>query len=348
MGKSAATRPTRLVSARLESIFDKIAPLETDDRDKPLYAAMPVPGCESYFVGKDPQGYACLLVAASDHPRNMQAPIRLENLDVQFDLRCHLRRDNEVEGEGVFTVIRCRSIDHEFIRYFLSVCLTIIRVVGDAPRRGELASAIHRLAAIFQKLQSPAVRSVYGLFGELYLISRSGSPSTAVRAWRVDDTARFDFAEGNVRLDVKATSGRVRAHTFSYEQCNPPTDTVAVVASLFAERSPSGISIRELIEHIEARVAAHADLVLKLHEVVTSTLGIGLTEALSIAFDERLAESSLRFYDLCTVPAIRGDLQAGVSDVHFRSDLSALSSATVRSLVEKDAAFLDLLPFSGA
>lgn len=346
MGESTAARPARLISARLESIFDKIDPPETDDRDKPLYAVMPVPGCESYFVGKDSQGYACLLVATSDHPRDMQAPIRLENLDVQFALRCFLRRDDQVEGVGVFTVMRCRSTDHEIIRYFLSVCQTIIHVVGDAPNREKLASSVHRLAAIFQKLQSPAVRPVYGLFGELYLIARSGSPSTAVRAWRVNDPARFDFAEGNVRLDVKATSGRVRAHSFSYDQCNPPPDTVAVVASLFTERSPGGISIRALIEQIETRVAAHADLVLKLHEVVTSTLGTGLAEAFPMAFDEKLAQSSLRFYDLRAVPAIRGDLPAGVSDVHFRSDLSALTPATVRSLVEQDATFLDLLPYA--
>ena len=334
------------MSARLESIFDQIEPPETDDQDKPLYAVVPVPGCESYFVGKDPQSYACLLVATGDQPGHLQAPIRLESLDAQFDLRCFLRRNDDVERVGVFTVIRCRTTDHETIRYFLSVCQTIIRVVGDAPERGELASAIHRLAAIFQKLQSPAIRPVYGLFGELYLITRSGSPFTALKAWRVDDTARFDFSEQSIRLDVKATSGRIRAHTFSYEQCNPPPDTIAVVASLFTERSPSGISIRELIEQIEVRVAAHADLVLKLHEVVASTLGASLTEALPVAFDERLASSSLRFYDLREVPAIRGELQAGVSDVHFRSDLSALTPSTVRSLVEQDATFMDLLPYS--
>lgn len=348
MAGPTATRSGRIVSARLESIFDKVDPPHADEEDKALYAVVPVPGCESYFVGKDPRGYACLLVGTSGQPSHLQAPIRLEILDVQFDLRCHLRRDDELERVGIFTVIRCLTTDQETIRYFLSVCQTIIRVVGNAPRLEELASAIHRLAAIFQKLQSPAIRSVFGLFGELYLISRSGSPSAAVKAWRVDEKARFDFSEGSIRLDVKATSGRIRAHTFSYEQCNPPAGTTAVVASLFTERSPSGISIRELIEQIKVRIAAHADLVLKLHEVVASTLGASLKEALPMAFDERLAASSLKFYDLRKVPAIRGQLQAGVSDVHFRSDLCALAPSTVRSLVEQDATFIDLLPYSEA
>jgi len=37
---------------------------------------------------------------------------------------------------------------------------------------------------------------------------RSGNAVRAINAWRLDDLARFDFSEGDVRLDVKATSGR--------------------------------------------------------------------------------------------------------------------------------------------
>lgn len=44
----------------------------------------------------------------------------------------------------------------------------------------------------------------------------------------------------------------------------------------------------------------------KLHEVVMSTLGSSLNEALAIAFDVRLADASLRFFNLADVPAIRG------------------------------------------
>jgi hypothetical protein len=331
------------MAARLEGIFEIIAPPPGDNPDKPLYAVMPLPGYVSYFIGKDREGHACLLVATSEQAGRLASPIRLENLDVQFELRCHLRRNNEAERIGTFTVIRCRSLDKETVRYFLSVCDTIVGMVGDRPEQREVASAVHRLAAIFQKMQKPAVRPVNGLFGELYFIWRSCNPSRAVTAWRVDEMARFDFADGNIRIDVKTAGGRLRSHAFSYEQCNPPPGTIPIVASLFVERSPGGISLRSLIGEIEAGIAAYPDLVLKLHEVVTATLGESLSEALPMAFDFKLADSSLKFYSLREVPAIRGPLPAGVSDVHFKSDVSGLPPLSVESLLDLDAAFGELL-----
>lgn len=335
------------MNACLDAIFEAIAVPPGDNPDKPLYAVVPVPDYESYFVGKDRESHACLLVATADRAGRHQPPIRLESLDVQFELRCQLRKDREPEREGTFTVIRCRSLDRETIRYFLSVCETVLRMIGDRPAQRTVASAVHRLATIFQKLQKPPVRSVNGLFGELYLIWRSGNPVRTLTAWRMDETARFDFSDGDVRLDVKATGGRVRTHTFSYEQCNPPLNTIAIVASLFVERAPGGIVLQFLIDEIESRVVAHIDLVFKLHEVVAATLGASLNDALTMSFDAKLADSSLRFFSLHDVPAIRGPLSAGISDVHFRSDLSALQALSVESLIDQDPVFWDLLPHEG-
>jgi Putative PD-(D/E)XK family member, (DUF4420) len=328
----------------LEQLFEGIPPSPASDSERPLYSVMPVPGYESYFIGRDSDSRACLFVATAERTSRVQAPIRLESLDVQFDLHCRLTRKGKPTQEGTYTVIRCRVPDKETIRYFLSICDTITRMVGDRPSRTQLASAVNRLAAIFQKMQKPPARSVTGLFGELYLLWRSGNPVRAVSAWRVDDAARFDFSYGDVRLDVKATSGRLRAHAFSYEQCNPPPGTIAVTASLLVEQAAGGVALQTLIEEIAARIGTHADLLLKLHEVVAGTLGATLNEALALRFDTKLTQSSLRFFQLDDVPAIRGPLPAGVSDVHFRSDLSTLSPVTVRSLIIRDPIFSDLLP----
>lgn len=328
----------------LADIFAAVPELAAPDPNRPLYAVLPVPGFDSYYVGKDREGLACLLVETADRLARLQPPIRLESLDVQFELRCHLRKDREPEREGTFTVIRCRSPDRETIRYFLSVCEIILRLGGDRPAARDIAGAINRLAAIFQKMQSPAARSVNGLFGELYMLWRSANPVRAVTAWRSDDTARFDFSDGDIRIDVKSASGRLRVHNFSYEQCNPPPGTVAVVASLLVERASGGVALRSIIDEIVASIAAHPDLVLKLHEVIAATLGTGLAEALSARFDIKLADSSLRFFAVADVPGIRGAIPAGVSDVHFRSDLSAVPPVSPRALIDLDPLFWDLLP----
>jgi len=332
------------MGSSLIAIFETIAAPPGNNPDKPLYAVMSVPDYESYFIGKDSESRACLLVATVDRTRRRQAPILLESMDVQFDLHCQLRKGQEPDREDTFTVIRCRSLDQETIHYFLSVCETVLRMLGDSPAQRSVASAVNRLAAIFQKMQTPPPRPVNGLFGELFLIWRSGNPIRALAAWRMDDTARFDFADGDIRIDVKATGGRVRAHTFSYEQCNPPSGTIAVVASLFIERSSGGITLRSLIDQIERRITANIDLVFKLYDVIAATLGVNLNEAMALKFDEKLADSSLCFFNLHDVPAIRGSLPTGISDVHFRSDLSALQSLSVQTLIDRDPVFWDLLP----
>jgi hypothetical protein len=332
------------MTARLEGLFEGIAVPEADGAEKPIYAVAPISGYESYFVGKDREGHACLLASTSDPSGRQQSPIRLENLDAQFDIRCHLRRKADVERVGTFTVIRCRAVDPEIVRYFLSVAEVIVAIAGDKPRQRELASAIHRLAAIFQRMQKPPSRPVNGLFGELFVIWRSKDASKCLSAWRLDDTARFDFATGDIRIEVKTASGRLRVHDFSYDQCNPPPGTHPVAISLFVERSPGGISLRSLIREIETRISGHPDLVLKLHEVVAATLGMSMSEALTLTFDAKLAGSSLRIYGLRDVPAIRGALPVGVSDVHFRSDISSLPALNSETLSRQNEAFSDLLP----
>lgn len=328
----------------LGDLFDSIRPPLRDDPDKPLFAVMPIPSYEGYLIGKDSSGLACLLLTTSDHSTGLHPPIWLENLAVQFEVRCHVRKEHRPESEGTFTVIQCRSLDRETIRYFLAVCETILSILGDAPTITEVKVGVNRLATIFQKLRRPPTRPVYGLFGELLVILRSSNPARALRAWRVDDAALFDFSDGDIRLDVKTTAGKVRIHTFSYEQCNPPPGTIAIVASLLVAQATVGIGLETMIYDIRLRASTHPDLIFKLHDLVASTLGTNLNEALAIRFDVKLADSSLKFFDLQEVPAIRDPLPTGVSDVHFRSDLSALPDVSIQKLVDRDPVFWDLLP----
>jgi len=328
----------------LVEIFESIRAPAIEVPAKPVYAVIPVPGSTSYFLGKDAEALPCLLVATVDKPGRLQPPIRLESLDVQFDLACHVRKERAVDQQGTFTVIRCRSHDLETVRYFLSVCETILRILGDDPTRAGLSSVVQRLAAIFQKMQKAPTRSIDGLIGELYFLWRSANPVRALNAWRTDENARFDFSDGDVRIDVKATGRRSRVHTFSYDQCNPPPGTLAIVASLFIERAANGMTLQSLLGEIERMATAQADLVFKLHEVAVGTLGASLNESLSQRFDVRLADSSLSLFDLRDVPAIRGPLPVGVSDVHFRSDLSPLRALSIQALIDRDPVFWDLLP----
>ena len=327
----------------LERIFESLAPPPAPEGRHPAYSVAPLRQAPEYFVGKDTEGKACILIKIAHRDSRHQAPIQLESLEVQFEV-LSLVRTGIATREDVFTVIRCRSTESEIIRYFLSVCKTIIGILGTKPTRTAVANAVNRLALIFQRLQNPPSRPVNGLFGELFLIRQSRSPLRALAAWRTQDVSRFDFSAGDIRLDVKTATGRVRAHNFSYEQCNPPPGTIGIAASLFVERAAGGTSLGEIISDIDRLSISSTDLVMKLHMIVAATLGMTAREALGIRFDLRLAESSLQFYDLRSIPAIRGEAPPSVSDIHFRSDLSSVMPASLVNLAEQDPALADLLP----
>lgn len=333
-----------MTSRRLFDAFESIRPVVSERSSIAHYSVKAVPGTANYFVGKDPEGLACFLVSTRHRSGRMFPPIRLANLDAQFEVLCEITIDGATVRKCHLTVVRCLDSKSEVTRYFLSVCETILRIVGDHPRSVDLARAVIRLAAIFRSVRKAPSRSVYGLFGELYLILRSGDAVTAVLAWRSDVNSRFDFSSGDIRLEVKVTSGRGRLHTFSYDQCNPPSGAVAAVASLNTEQTAGGTSLGSVLSQVAARVASRVDLVLKLHETVAETLGTSFSDGLARRFDMRLAESSLSFFRIDDVPAIRGPLPAGVSDVRFRSDLSNVTPVLIQALIDQDPVFSDLLP----
>jgi hypothetical protein len=326
-----------------QAIFESLNAPVSEPSGRPRFSVAPLPGRSDSFVGKDPEGKACVLVKVPGTARVPRAPILFESLEVLFDVPVLISTRGKDEQDTVI-IVRCRVLEREITSYFLSVCDSILRLLPPSPEQAAIANAINRLAFIFRKLQQPPVRSLNGLFGELLLIRQSRNPTFALSAWRIQQTSRFDFSASDVRLDVKTAAGRVRAHTFSFDQCNPPSGTLAVAASLFVERASGGISLQELVTEIEHLCASSLEPVVRLHDVISETLGSSLPEALTARFDRRLAESSLQFYDVQDIPAIRGEPPPGVTDIHFRSDLSMVRPSVVEDLAQRNPTILEFLP----
>lgn len=310
--------------------------------DEPRYHVRSIPEAPAHFFGRDSGGFPCLLLAASD--TSAKAPVRLAGIEVRFAFPCRIAlSDGQVTTETLTTVL-CTSKDPVVQGYFAHVCETIVRIVGPQPTLQQVIDAVRRLVDLFQRLARPSSRSVIGLFGELYVIHVSTSPVTTVRAWRSTIDDRFDFSIGDIRLEVKASSTRQRAHSFSLEQCAPPPATLGVLISLFIETSGGGLSLLELVERIERQLDGDVDLILKLQETVAEGLGAAATTALPMRFDEDLARSSLQVYELEAIPAVRDGVPGEVSQVRFRSDISRTPVADVAALIAQHQQARALLP----
>jgi len=329
-----------MTDVSLAELLASVEPL-AHGSDEGSFRVRSIPGYERHYVGRNSTGHPSLLLGSA--PGSFHAPVRLAMMDARFGNRHRIHPVDGDEREELLSVIICTSHDAQAQAYFLHVCGTILRIVGPNPALHDIVQVVQRLIELFRRLSRPASRSLNGLLGELFLIASSRDVRAAVAAWRSTDIDRFDFSTGNVRLDVKASAERLRVHHLSAEQCQPPAGTVGILASLFIEGSGGGQSLRELVTAIEVELEGNDNLILKVQETIAETLGESLPTAMGARFDDRLAFASLRFYDLASVPAIRDNVPAEVSGVHFRSDLTRtepLAAADVQAMSETALQFL--------
>ena len=95
--------------------------LPVPSADRLLYSVANIPGYPAYFIGKDNNAHACLLIAAPDKESRRHVPIRLESLEVTFDTPSVVRRAARIFGRCVHGCAlphgRCRD------RALFLVCL---------------------------------------------------------------------------------------------------------------------------------------------------------------------------------------------------------------------------------
>lgn len=126
----------------LEKVFQSLVPPPAPQSRHPAYSVAPLRQAPEYFVGKDTEGKACILIKFAHRDPRHNAPIQRECLEVQFEVPS-LVRTGTATREGVFTVIRCRSAEPEIVRYFLSVFKAVISILGTNPTRTAVVNAVN-------------------------------------------------------------------------------------------------------------------------------------------------------------------------------------------------------------
>uniref|UniRef100_UPI000F8F729E PD-(D/E)XK motif protein n=1 Tax=Shimia sediminis TaxID=2497945 RepID=UPI000F8F729E len=289
----------------------------------------------SWAIGTDDCGNVCLLVTTLFKQSKKPPSIMLQNLEIQFQIKCVVERASGKSETNEFTVIRLTSNRTEDRRIFFSVCGSLIDYVGDQPNESFLKKSIIRLANLFRKLLLPPRSSDIGLFGELIYIFCASNPASAVSAWRNSESDKFDFWTPDLRIEVKATTLRQRRHEFSYEQCNFPIDQKGFVASILLDESSRGSSLLDLQELLENQLAGDLESTFKLRSVISETIGNLDSEMPMRRFDFETAVNSLLVFDLTEIPAVRGDLEPGVSGLRFNSDLEHCQPINLKAEVRR-------------
>ena len=94
---------------------------------------------------------------------------------------------------------------------------------------------------------------------------------------------------------------------------------------MFVVQTGVGKTIFDLVDEISTSIT-DVDVLFKLREQVTQTIGSNIDEVAKMYFDEVASLDSLNFYDYSSIPSISlSSIPDYVSGVHFRSDLSNIA-----------------------
>lgn len=324
--------------SELLQIFEKIKRPTQDSSGIEIFSGVQIPYAEQHHLGCDRKGRPVILLKMLDS--NPIAPmISLENLRVEHNIDCRIITPSGKTVSGVFSLIHCISENESLKSYFLRVMDALLNSLSLDPTPDEIALAVDELALLFMALRKPSSKTIHGLWAEMFIIVESAKPVDMLKAWHQEYSEHFDFSSGLQRIEVKCSANRTRCHYFSLEQVYPPKGVSALIASLFIEQSSGGISLLELWNTIRGYASGNTELVMKVERIGMDTLGKSWSERSKECYDNELARESLRFYNINSIPRVVQDQPAGVSEVHFKSNIENTQPIEVMEYRNKGSLF---------
>jgi hypothetical protein len=268
------------------------------------------------FVGWEASAVAVLLLPAQQGPC---PEVRLRHLDLLPSSAVTLR----VAGADTtqilkVAVLRCRLEQPGLRLAFEGVAAALCGRLQDDGAL-DLSLQIPSLERLFKAFREEAATTVVGLWAELVVLTEARDVAAATDAWHQDPRDTFDFRSAGRAIEVKGSRDVAREHWISLDQWRASEHVRCELASLVVAPLADGVSITDLLDRGQTRLAGRPALQSKLTDVATRTLGRDFGRAGSDRFDLDAAVASLRFIPLEVVP--HGTFESGVLDARWRASL---------------------------
>ncbi|RUA33458.1 PD-(D/E)XK motif protein [Robiginitalea biformata] len=314
--------------------FDKLdLPNSNDGR---ILSASQIEDFSHFRIAVNNEGHPVILLSVSNPVRNLSLKnFRLKYLQLAHNIECKIVENDRTVLES-FTVITFTSQDRHLQEYFLRICESLVRSLKTKPTQEQVGDSVKKLIEVFRALNDTPTNTVQGLWAELFLIEISTNPMSMLNYWHNIPQERFDFNSGEEKIEIKSSGNFERIHTFSAEQLNPPSNTSALIGSVFIRPRSTGKSIQDLINSITERLGNDVELIDKVNSVVIRTLGSSLEQSLKMKFDYQVASESFKFYrhqDIKRIEEI--SIPTEVTEVRYKSDLTAIESIALKDIEGK-------------
>ena len=298
-------------------------------------AVASLPG-DRAFLGIDADAMPCLLLEGM--PLAGVPP--LQHLQVFPDLECKVHLQG-TSLQRTCTLVRCTHPDETLQSLFFE---TAYRLVADQDSLS-VSESLSLLVEMLALASATRVRSVQGVWAELFLLCNSQDLSRSVQAWHSLPSDPFDFCEGRWRLEIKSTRSSIRKHRLSLEQTRPSMRLDCILISIGTRPTDDGVSVSELVSETSSRFGSDLSSRARFDSIVTAcTQGLG-DELNELRFDLDHAKQTLAMFDMKDVPSVERAKSNAVTRVEFDADLSN-TEAIARDQIDSDslaAAFAHLI-----
>lgn len=310
------------MSYSVYKIFTDLQRKETANAD--CFSVASLPFSEKHKIGISTEGYPMFFIECNAKEHTLD--INLEFISVLFNRTCRLKGDDDTFSENTFTIVSLKTENIDFQQYFLEVVCIILEQLPENPTHNQLKIEIQKLIDLFSRFTRPPKKTIQGLWAEMFIIDQAKYPEYLIQSWHASPEDKFDFNDGQDKIEVKSTSQARRVHSFAFEQLNPNRNSNLLIASVFVVQTGCGKNIFDLKDSICKKVT-NLQLQFRLNELLSQTLGSDFDKVFDVYFDYQQAIDTLSFFDFKDIPTINsGNIPNEVSNVRFDCDLSRVQT----------------------
>jgi hypothetical protein len=310
-----------------ESTYTIFSKLQQRDSANEYLCVAPLPFSKNHKIGISPDKHPMFFVECE--PIDFAMDTKLEFISVLFNRQCQLLQDDDVTTqkiENTYTIIELKNDNVDFQQYFIEVVSLIIETLPQRPTHLALKLEIQKLIALFSRFNKPPRKQIQGLWAELFVIEQAKYPEYLIQSWHISPDDKFDFNDGQDKIEVKSTAQGRRIHEFSIEQLSPNKHSSLLIASVFVVNTGIGKNLFDLVKSICTKVT-NPTLMFRLNDIIGQTVGQDFEKISSLYFDYQQALDTLAFYDSKDIPTINiANVPEGVNNVRFNCDLSNITS----------------------
>jgi hypothetical protein len=278
------------------------------------------------YIAIDQEGYITLIVKTNER---ISYSFSTNYISLKLSNYCQIVTADQ-EYEGYCHMLRCKTHDIELVKMFAMLCLAIGKQITIDKNSERMITFFNGLVQLFKITPAANLsKERQGLWGELFLLKQLPDTFVFIQYWHSENTRKFDFSCGNLRLEVKTTMNKERIHSFSHNQVYREDDIDIAVASVLLQEEDAGLSLQELIQEIKDQVKENPIELLKLEKAIKQAGMSDINESGPI-FDYGYARSNLAWYYSINVPKFNQAEPKGVSNTYYKIDLSTALNMSVK------------------